>query len=116
MEPISLAVLTAAATTLATKAAEGFAGEAGKDLWGRVKATLGWSTEPAKQELAPKLAERFNSDEATARKVLELLKENQTAETAVVQQLVGQIQNQSGKVVVMGPQTAGKDINNTLTF
>lgn len=113
MEPISLAILTAAVTTLATKAAEGFGEEAGKSLWGRVKAALGWSVEPPAQELAPKLAERFNADEAVARRVLELLKENQPRETAVVQQLVGQIHTAGGKVTVVGSQTAAGNIVNT---
>ena len=114
MEPISLAVLTAAVTTLATKAAERFGEEAGKSLWGKVKTTLGWSADPPTQELAPKLAERFNGDEAVAARVLELLKENQPGEASQVQQLVGQIHTAGGKVTVVGSQTVHRgNITNT---
>ena len=106
MEPISLAVLTAAVTTLATKAAEGFGDEAGKALWGRVKSALGWSAEPAKQDLPVKLAEQFDGDTALAQRVLVLLNEKQ-GEDAGVRQLVGRID--ATKVVVVQTMHVGGD-------
>lgn len=113
MEPISLAVLTAAATTLGTKVLEGAGEEAGKSLWEKVKSKLGWKSDPAPADLAPKLARDLNADEDRARAVLELLKSNNAGGAGMVQQLVGQIQTQGGKVVVIGSQTAAGDINNT---
>lgn len=112
MEPITLAVLTSAVTTLATKAIEGFGEEAGKSLWGKVKTTLCWSNDPPPQDLAPMLAKQLDADEALASRVLELLKENQPGETAVVQQLVGQIHTKGGKITIIGSQTAQGDITN----
>ena len=113
MDPISLATLTAAATTLATKALEGFGGEAGKHLWSRVKHKLGWSEDPPPVELPQRLAEQFQGDEAIARQVLELLQTDPDAPAAGVQQLVGNLQTNGGKVVVIGKQeTTGDIINN----
>lgn len=102
MDPIMLATLTSAVTHLATKAAEGFADEAGKSLWSRVKNALGWSADPPKQDLPVKLAEHFDRDAAAAKRVLALLKD-QGGGDAGVRQLVGRIDAE--KVVLTGGDT-----------
>lgn len=108
MEPISLAVLTAAVTTLATKAAEGFADEAGKSLWARVKGALGWTDEPAKPDLPVRVAEQLNADQALAKRVLALLNERQGGD-AGVRQLIGRIDAE--KVVVNQTMHVAGDFN-----
>lgn len=52
MDPITLAVVTSAVTTLASEVGKGIAGEAGKSAWGKIKAWFQWSTEPAEAELS----------------------------------------------------------------
>jgi len=108
MEPISLAVLTAAVTTLATKATEAVGEEAGKSLWGRVKNALGWSTEPPKQDLPVMLARQFDNDKDLAKRVLALLN-GQQGDEAGVRQLVGRIDAE--KVVVSQTINVAGDFN-----
>ncbi|HET6231723.1 MAG TPA: hypothetical protein VFE05_16735 [Longimicrobiaceae bacterium] len=76
MDAIALATVTAGATALASECGKGLAGEAGKDLWARVKSVLKLSDEPAPERLAPAIAERLLANEQAAREVLALLKES----------------------------------------
>ncbi|MEM1011285.1 MAG: hypothetical protein AAGI46_03580 [Planctomycetota bacterium] len=98
MEPVTLAALTGAATTLGVKVIEGFGGEAGKSLWSKVKNALGWTDDPAKEDLPVELAERFLADGAVAKRVVELLKDDQAAE-AGVRQLVGRIDAKNVNII-----------------
>jgi hypothetical protein len=90
VDPVTLAVLTSAVTTLATKAAEGFGEEAGKSLWEKVKGALGFASNPSIPELPIKVATQLERDPAAAAKVYALLN-GQEAEHVGVRQLVGTI-------------------------
>lgn len=73
MDPITLATLTAAATVLGTECLKGFAGEAGKSVWGKVKKLLGWASDPQPAEIAKGVAERLQADPALGKELLSLL-------------------------------------------
>jgi hypothetical protein len=79
MDPVALATVTAAATSLAAECGKGLAGEAGKDLWARVKRVLKLDDDPAAERLTPAIAERLLADEHAAREVVALLKQSGAA-------------------------------------
>jgi hypothetical protein len=79
MDAIALATVTAGATALASECGKGLAGEAGKDLWARIKRVLKLDDDPAAERLAPAIAERLLADEQAARQVVALLKESGAA-------------------------------------
>lgn len=95
MDPITLATVTAALTTLATECGKNAASEAGKDLWDQVKSLFGWKAEPPPSELAPDIARRLQADDALLKRVVGLLQERPAGTASA---LVGSIQ--AGKVVV----------------
>lgn len=74
VDPVILAVVTSALTQLASKAAEGSASEAGKDLWKAVMKRLGWSTDPSLENLSLNIAKRLKDDEELANDLTSLLK------------------------------------------
>lgn len=74
MESVSLATITTAVVTLAMDAAKNLADTTLQRMWSDVKGWLGWNHEvPAAPELPAKVAEKLNSDEALARKIVEYL-------------------------------------------
>ncbi len=89
MDPITLATVTAALTTLGVEVPKGAASAGGKDLWGKVKSLFGWGADPAPSEMAPAIAHRLENDDALVQTLVGLLKA-QPAGTA--SQLVGSIQ------------------------
>ncbi len=117
MDPITLATVTSAVTMLATEAAKEVAGGVGKSLWDAVKAKLGWTVEPPAAELAPRIAQQLENNEALANEIVRLLQAQAQQETAITQQLVGQLDaSQAGKVVNIPIQTAARDIHNTFNL
>jgi len=97
MDPITLATVTAAATTLGTECLKGMASESGKDLWGRIKSLFGWKEDPALPEIADKIARRLEADATLSKELIALL-QSRPSETA--SQLVGHIVAE--KVIVIG--------------
>ena len=111
MEPVTLAVLTSAATVLASEVGKGIASEAGKSAWGRIKSLFKWSAEPAEADLSAAIARALEANESLARQVVEIL---QAQPTGAASTLVGSISVDKGSVTVVGTNT-GK-ISNTNTF
>ncbi|HEY1375150.1 MAG TPA: hypothetical protein VGF55_00060 [Gemmataceae bacterium] len=76
MDPVTIAAATGAVSVLASKCAEGFASEAGKSLWEKVKGLFGWGKgkEPDPAGLPTAVAERLHDDAQLLGQVLELLK------------------------------------------
>ncbi|HEV8605341.1 MAG TPA: hypothetical protein VGQ99_08250 [Tepidisphaeraceae bacterium] len=103
MDPITLAVITSAITTLAAEAAKSVASEAGKDLWTKVKSLLGWSKEPALDIVALEAAKRLNADNALAKQVLVLLQQQPSmAASAIVKNINAQNVTVAERIVVKG--------------
>ena len=102
VDPVILAVVTSALTQLASKAAEGSASEAGKDLWKAVMKRLGWSTDPSLENLSLNIAKRLKDDEELANDLTSLLKAK-SAEAGSASLLVARID--ANKVVVANTLT-----------
>lgn len=95
MDPITLATVTAGITALASEYVKGFASEAGKDTWERIKSLFGWSAEPPTEELAPSVARKLQDEPELAKQIVALLQQQQTGTAST---LVGSIDAE--KVVV----------------
>jgi hypothetical protein len=96
MDPITLATITSGVTVLATEVSKSVAGEAGKDLWKRVKSTLGWKADKPAEEIAPAVAQLLQNNDALAKQIVELLQQTPSAGSASL--LVGSVKG--GKVIV----------------
>lgn len=81
MDLVSLATVTAAATTLGIECLKGAGSSAGKDLWTKVRALLGWSKDPSPEQLAHEIAQRLVQEPGLIAKVAEIL-QSQPSETA----------------------------------
>ncbi len=83
IEPNALGALVAAVCLVASEAAKGVSGEAGKHLWRRIAAKLGWSeTVPA--DVGPRLRDTLESNPALAIEVLNLLQRSDGPASALV--------------------------------
>jgi len=111
MDPITLATVTSAATVLATEVAKGAAGEAGKDVWTKIKSLLGWKAEPAPAELAPSIAATLLEQPALAEQLAPLLQQRAAGSAAA---LAKSIRVGQGSVTVVRNNTG--TISNTNTF
>lgn len=108
MEPITLAVVTTAATSLALEATKDFAKDEIKSVWTKVKGLLGFKAEPKTEDLAEKIATALNANALLAEQILAELKATNTSiasklaakVTVNVQQTTGPI-NAGGKVTVV---------------
>jgi hypothetical protein len=108
MDPIALATITSGITVLASECAKGVAGEAGKDLWARIKKRLGLQQEPELPALAPAVAQKLSTDESAAKDVIELLR-NHASAAPTAAAMIGQINAE--RVVVIGQQKIEGDFN-----
>ncbi len=111
MEPVTLAMITSAATVLASEVGKGTASEAGKSAWGRVKSLFNWSAEPAEADLTDAIKRALEANEVLACQVVEILNA-QPKDSA--SSLVGKISVDKGKVTVANTITG--NITNNLTF
>jgi hypothetical protein len=102
MDPVTLATITAGVSVLASECAKGVAGEAGKDLWTRIKKRLGFQQEPELPMLAPAVAQKLSEDESAAKDVIELLR-NHASAAPTAAAMIGQINAE--RVVVLNNQT-----------
>jgi hypothetical protein len=105
MDPITLATVTAAVSVLGAEVAKGFASNAGKDLWSKVKSALGWKSEPPPEEMAPTIAKTLQADAAIALKLIELLKQsspNETFANSLVQSVSAEKVIVAGHIAVSG--------------
>jgi hypothetical protein len=105
MDPVALATVTSAVTMLASEAGKGLAGDAGKDLWGRVRSVLGWKEDPPMQDVAPKVAARLQGDEQAAREIVQLLQGHSSSSGAAA--IVGNVSAE--KMTVIGQQHVAGD-------
>jgi len=78
MDPITLATVTAALTTLAAECATGAASEIGKDAWEKIKSLFGWKAEPVPAQLPADIEQRLKKDDDLLRRVVELLQKQPT--------------------------------------
>ena len=88
MDPITIATMTAALTTLAEEAAKGMLGEAGKDAWTKVKSWFGWKSEPDPAQLKEAIEQRLQQDDQLVARVVALLQKQQLGAASA---LVGMI-------------------------
>ena len=97
MDPITLATVTSAVVNLALEAAKDLAPTAFKDTWEQVKQWLGFSTEPAHEELAPKVAACLKDSESLTIKILEAVRKLPANSST---RLLGSVQVTNGQVQV----------------
>ena len=82
IDPVTLGVLTAAVTTLASEVGKGAMGEAGKELWARVKEAFEWVAEPEADALPTEVAKALVASPELRDRVAALLKESPEAGAA----------------------------------
>jgi uncharacterized protein YPO0396 len=95
MDPIAIAAITGALTSLATEVTKGAASAAGKDAWNKIKELLGSTSGDALENAQSQIVERLIADPEIIKRLLELLNSSQSKN---VGQLVGSIAAE--KVVV----------------
>ena len=85
MDPVTIATVTAALTTLAAECGKGMVSEAGKDAWTKIKSWFGWKSEPEPAQLKEAIEQRLQQDDQLIVQVLTLLQQQQlgTASTMV---------------------------------
>ena len=106
MDPVTLAVVTTAASTLAMEAGKAGVGEIAKDAWTKVKGLFGWSKDPATEDLAESIYKALAAKPAVAQQVAELLKTTNTgAASRLVSKVTITVTNTTGNI------TAGRDVN-----
>ena len=96
MDPTTLAVVTSALTALATKVLHGAAGAAGKSAWNSICSLFDWETTPSEADLARQIAEELAADPARARRVVQILQQEDLGQPST---MVGRID--ADKVVVV---------------
>jgi hypothetical protein len=107
IEPIALASITSAVTVLGNEFLKGMAGEAGKSTWMQIKSLFKWQSEPKVEDLPKMVATALTESPQLAEAVLDLLKNHATGSPSA---MVGNIQNNRGKIVVVNTMIA-KEIN-----
>jgi len=120
MEPITLAAVTTAVVTLALDAAKEVATDAARHTWAKVKGWLGWTKEPATEDLATAVATALAANTTAAEQIVAELK---TANIGAASQMVSKVSvtvtnktgpiNAGGKVVIVQAKdmTAQNDMN-----
>lgn len=92
MTGVELAVLTTAATAVGMEAMKGLGGAAGGDLWTKIKGILGFSEDPAREDLAQRIAERLVASPELGADLGTLIKDSGTASAQMLGRInVGQI-------------------------
>ncbi|HYJ04182.1 MAG TPA: hypothetical protein VEX43_03555 [Chthoniobacterales bacterium] len=99
MDPVFLATVTSAITHLAMEVMNGVASEASVSLWKTISEKLGFSATPRKEELAPLVAGKLQTDQDLACVIADLL-QNKLSSTDVTA-LVGRIDAKGAKVTVI---------------
>lgn len=82
MDPVTLATVTAAVTVLATECSKGFASQAGKDLWVKIKRLFNWKADPPQFELPVHIAKHLLENQQHLRQVVQLLQADGASGTA----------------------------------
>jgi hypothetical protein len=108
MDPITIATITAGVSVLASECAKGIAGEAGKDIWAKIKSALGWTSEPKFSDLAPAVAAQLSADKQLAAKIVTLLQQKADS-TSLAGVLVGKVDAE--KVVIAHHIQVSGDFN-----
>lgn len=82
MDPITLAVVTSGLTLVASECAKGAASEAGKDIWNRAKALLGFTDDQKtdSNEVAKIIASKLASDSNLLQSAQLLLNESKSTD------------------------------------
>jgi len=106
MEPITLAAVTTAVVTLALDAAKEVATDGARQTWVKVKGWLGWTKEPATEDLATDVATALAANTTAAEQIVaELKAANIGAASQMVSKVSVTVTNKTGSM------TAGRDIN-----
>ena len=107
MDPVTLAVVTTAASTLAMEAGKTGVGEIAKDAWTKVKGLFGWSKDPATEDLAQDIAKALTANPDVAQQIATLLKtSNSGTASRLMSKVTITVTNTTGNI------TAGRDVNN----
>jgi len=96
LDPITIATITAAVSVLGNEYLKGIASEAGKATWQKVKALLGWTSDPEMAEVPERVAKKLHQSPEIAQELREILKSN--SETGAAAAIVGKIKAE--KVIV----------------
>lgn len=108
MDPIILATITSAVTTLALECGKGAASEAGKALWSKIVRVLGWQTVPPLADLSSSIARSLTASPKTATEVVKLLQGTNSGVEDVVA-LIGNLD--ADKVIISARITVRGDLN-----
>ena len=84
MDPITLATVTAAVTSLGLEAAKGAASEAGKTAWTNIKSRFGWKVDPSPDALAHETAQKLHGDDELAERIVEILKQSKAGSSSAL--------------------------------
>ncbi|WP_157182299.1 hypothetical protein [Methylobacterium sp. WSM2598] len=104
MDPISLSTITSAVAVLATECLKEGGTEIGKDVWRKIKATIGWDNDPNPSDLAPQLASKMQNDPELASRIVDLLKK-QDNRTSASYRLIEKVDAKN--VIVVSEYTSG---------
>ena len=97
IDPIALSSVAAAVSVLRNEYLKGIATDAGKATWTGIKHLLGWTSDPAPDEISQKVKDAVTISPQITEKLLDLLKNSQSD---AAKTLVGRIEVSGGKVVV----------------
>jgi hypothetical protein len=104
MDAITLATVTSAVVNLAIEAGKETLPGVLKDTWAEVKRRLGFASDPAPEDLAPRVAKRIEADEALAQQILTEIRnlaKNLSASTdATTVRLLGGVHVTNGQIQV----------------
>jgi hypothetical protein len=95
IDPVVLSSVTAAVSTISAEYFKGFASEAAKSSWSRVKTLLGMTADPTPEEIPQKVERALAASPQIAADLLHLLQNNPT-----VAPLVRNLSVTGGNVVV----------------
>ena len=104
MEPITLAAVTTAVVTLALDAAKEVATDGARQTWVKVKGWLGWTKEPATEDLATDVATALAANTTAAERIVAELK---SANTGTASRLLSKVSVTITNTT--GNMTAGRD-------
>ena len=89
IDPITLASITSAVVNLRTDYLRGVTTEAGKSTWKGIKSLLGWTSDPASEEIPKMVANALVAYPDTVEKLQALLEANHVGSAPLVGRIEG---------------------------